>query len=265
MRKHIFVFPILFVSLFLKTMQIIQNLDFKDYLKIDRISASDLMKILKDPALYHYSKIFKQSDTSSMNFGRKLHLALLEEEKFSFLEIAKTATTMKEGFIGRMEYEYIKEIKRILKLNSVLNSAFSSDSKSEVSILWEHEDVKLKSKLDLIRLNNDAGFILDVKSTCCDNERDIYKSIKDYRYDIQCLTYVKALKSAYKDLKEVLFWFLFIQKQPPFRVFVVQMETDFDHEFQIAIESYKNLPTMEEISKSNVKFLTQGEGYAYHC
>ena len=246
-------------------MKIIQNLDFKEYLKIDRLSASSLMKISKDPALYHYSKIFKQNDTQSLNFGRKLHLALLEEEKFSSLEIAKTATTMKEGFIGKLEYEYIKEIKRILKLNSVLNSAFSSDSKSEVSILWEYEDVKLKSRLDLVRINKNAGFILDIKSTSHDNERDIYKSIKDYRYDIQCQTYIKALKSAYKDLKEVLFWFLFIQKQPPFRVFVVQMETDLDHEFQIAIENYKNLPTMDEISKSNVKFLSQGEGYAYYC
>lgn len=249
--------------------EIIENMDFAEYLKIDRLSSSDLMKISKDPALYHYSKVFGQTKTSSLNFGRKLHLALLEEEKFLKLEVAKTATTIKEGFIGRLEYQYIIEIKRIVKLNPRLNSIFKK-SKTEQTILWNYDDIKLKSRLDLVKLsnNNTAAIILDIKSTCCDNTRDIERAAREYNYEIQAQTYIKALKSVYTDLKEVFFLFVFCTKQPPFQVHVEEIQvyfddnSNFDHEFKNAIEIYKNLPSIEDLSKSRVKFFTQGDRYA---
>lgn len=230
--------------------KLINDLEFSEYLELERTSSSDLMKIAKDPALYHYSKMFKMLETSSMNFGKKLHLALLEEDKFSDLEIAKTATSTRKGLIGKTEHQYITEIKRIVFNNHFLKNIFK-DSYRESSILWQYEKIELKSRLDLIKINDakTSAIILDVKTTCANNISDICKSINDYNYMIQSQTYIKALKTVFPELQEIFFYFLFCTKQPPFHIFVYQTDTSVDDQFEYAIQQFKDLPSLDQTNQ----------------
>lgn len=242
--------------------QIISDLDFEEYLKIDRISASNLMTISKDPALYYYDKLFERTETKSMNFGKKLHLAFLEEEKFNDLEISKSATTIKEGFIGSLEYDYICEIKKIILSDSFLKSIFKG-SKNETTILWEYEDIKLKSRPDLIKFNKNYSIVVDIKTTCGNSENDILRSIEEYKYIIQAQTYIKAVKTAFSLSENIFFYFLFCTKKPPFNVFVYKIDALEDSEFKESIELYKSLPSLEDLQKTRIKYLGGTCEYCY--
>lgn len=177
------------------------------YNDCERLRTSDFISAYCDPFAYHHRKANgkKRENTISMSLGTKVHMAILESEKFKALIPVTTKTTLKEGYIGTDEMEICKGIADCLRASPNFVSAFKHpNTYREVGVLWEHDGVKIKSKVDMVSYNTeeDALTITDIKTFSSAfggaSESALKKKAVELGYYIQGEFYGQAILSAWE-------------------------------------------------------------------
>lgn len=196
------------------SVEIIDNMPFNEYLSIDRLSASSLKNFQKSPAYYMQQKSVKKEPSDAMKLGTMIHTWMLENKTFHnmYYAIPKLDKRTKDGKAAYQSYlnsangrELIDEklVDRFTKL------PIKDKSKNEVTVLWEHNGIKCKSRFDM--LYEDGIEDLKTINNIFNIDRDFYK----FGYHIQAGFYAQAFKEAFGKWPK-FFNFTFISTDPEY-------------------------------------------------
>lgn len=213
------------------------------------VNKSTLWELRKSPAHYKYVLDHPNPDTPALKFGRAIHMAILQPDDFSrhyvlAPNVDRRSKSGRELYDQFMQTHAGKELitqddyDQILGMyDSVWNdpaaSALLTGCEYETPLFWVDETtgIECKCRLDAhkaerkIVLNGNKratakATIIDLKS-CADASTDAF--IKDairYGYDVQCAHYIRGYKANY-DVDSVEWYFLAVEKKPPYAVNVV--------------------------------------------
>lgn len=212
-------------------MQILENLPFDDYCKIEALSKHQLDQIAISIKYWQAKQLEKTEPTSAMKLGSAFHdLVLYGQEFFDQKYVLepkfdlrfKEQKAAKEAFLADLKgreslspdhFEKIKCMSDALKEHP-LAQALIDNTEKEVSLVTEKNSIKFKCRPDVLHEN----YILDLKVTSTlsadEFKRDFYK----FRYDVQAAVYLDFFER-----KGQPFYFVVVQNQAPFDVVVYQV------------------------------------------
>lgn len=174
------------------------ELDIKDRNKI--VVNASLLKEILNRGLYEVLVEPNEYDEVTLNnfkTGSALHKYILEnstfDKEYHFGEYNPAKTTIE---LNKKDEEFLKAIKKECELKY---SEMLDEKGSEVTILGEIENIKVKAKMDKFVIKDNKAYIYDLKSTSLPLNKlkrnnygkpwEIVKLIKEYHYDLQMFFY----------------------------------------------------------------------------
>ena len=230
----------------------------KEYRAIDLPSITRLLR-LKNGSMADYNKEVKT--TPNMEFGTAFHKWFLEKSTFGDDYITEDKILIEGEPINRRKKAHrefletlpqkILSVEDLIKIERMEQSIKQnpdyfdiSEWKSEQIIFWFFEEVKIKSKIDIIGDN----FIADLKtiqSGIIGDDRRLYYKILDSNYHLQILAYALAVEQETNKLPKTCY-LIFAETSEPFNSRIVELDTDklldnYYHELQDIIQKYKEV------------------------
>jgi len=198
-----------------------------EYRKVKAWSKSDLDLLHKSPALVEWSRNAPSDGSPAVDRGTDLHCALLEPDEFAARYVRMpehdlrssagraNAEAFRESMAGSgriihtaQEHDMVIAMRDSVLAHPVARSLLTVSGKSEQSIFWELDGMRLKCRPDRIPDEHHFGHVLvDVKKIGdMSTERKIQSHFDDYRYHVQCAFY----SDAYYQLTGFIPRFIFI-------------------------------------------------------
>lgn len=207
-----------------------------DYRRQAGENQSSLKSILKSPAHYVASKSRSFFPSPVMTIGTATHCKVLEGEKtFEACFVKKPDSikfTSKEGrewkeankkrtILGndgqyRMWDSVIGMSARLQELEWFDPSQKDYRKFNEVSIYWDHDDIRCKARLDRVIVLDDEVIVVDLKTTDSVNVDKFQSKLVDLGYDFQAGWYSTAAEAVYK--KPARFIFVAVERNAPYTV-----------------------------------------------
>ena len=228
---------------------IYDNLKQEEYFNVEALSYSGLKLILKSPLHFKNSPYI---ESAAMNLGSAVHCALLEPERFKeeyiLVEGDGRTKAVKELLaqiendgkkaIKATDYNTIINIKQAISENKTASELLNTPGRSEVAIIIDENDIKLKGKIDRLTENN---IIIDIKTTTDASPTSFLKSIYKYKYNLQALFYQRLIKS--ETGKNTKFYFIAVETVQPYGVGVYECSlgllAEAEIDFNKGIDIYK--------------------------
>lgn len=222
--------------------------------------SSSLVKQMSCPAKAQNYLNSEQPDKPQFSFGRALHTAVLEQDRFKndyrvapeFSKRSKagliqwaeyyeqngavgeevTALPAAEWFIefeaqtgitllSEDDYDKVQAITTAVMNNPHVNK-YLKGGQAETSIFWRDTETRLSLRCRPDYLGND--FIIDLK-TCADASPDGFsKAAARYQYHVQAAMYQAGVKAAYGDYRP--FIFLAVEKTEPYLSAAYQLDSE---------------------------------------
>lgn len=228
---------------------------------------SSLKSILTSPAHYQASKARSFFPSSVMVIGTATHCKVLEgEETFNSNFILKPSSikfTNKEG----KDWKEANKKKTILtnegkdrQWDSIMGMSdalrrldwFSPDQKdyrkyNEVSIYWDHDDIRCKARLDRVLVLEDEVIVVDLKTTDSVNVDKFQGKLVDLGYDFQAGWYATAAEAAYQ--KPARFVFVAVERNAPYTVGLFEVPQSMMD--QAKLKNRKALNILKECKAKN--------------
>jgi len=226
-------------------------------------SKSDLDKINQSPAHYFSEK---RDETAAMIFGRALHCAIIEPDKFTRQyvvapQIDKRTNAGKAEWAAfqldsvGMEIISADDVETIKAMNqSIANHPLArhifKDGEAEASFFWKDPITGLQCKCRPDYYRRD-GVLIDLKSTESCSPHDFGRSLASFRYHVQAAYYTDGIFNV-GDFSEFEaptdFLLLAIEKKPPYGLRVYRVD---DRSMAFGRAAYKaNLQTILEFENS---------------
>jgi len=242
----------------MKQNQIIWDLDSSEYHSRPEISAHGLHLIDKAPAYYRFSQDYTKEDQDAYRFGRLVHLAVLEPEKWD------SSVIVSEGFDRRTKagkaaaelFEAQNAGKEICTpaengiIQRMTDNIYNHRSAGtvlgeignvEASLFWKQEDtgVECRARPDFIL---QKGIIVDLKTSQSADNGAFARDAINYRYHVQAAMYLDAARAC--GLKAEAFVFVVVEKKAPYLVQVFEASDEFidagRHEMLQNLMTYKD-------------------------
>jgi len=233
------------------------NKSDEDYYKISRMSNSAMTHFKRSPRHFLYYQSFKVPPTAAMIFGQAFHCHILEPDKFN-LQFAcvphgapkrptqaqwnakKPSTDSiiamewwskfnaengKKTEIDSDELEAIKRMSAALYENDFARELMEALTEVEKPLMWKDDitGIEMKGKLD--GFCND--FTLDLKTTINAVPEYFSRVAFDSAYHRQAALYMDGRQLADKKNKKGDFYFIAIEKEPPYGVSPMKCGRDF--------------------------------------
>ena len=212
----------------------------QQYRKHPGVNKSTLWEMRKSPAHYKYALEHQtEKDTPALRFGRALHTAILQPEEFkSHYVVAPDIDRRTKS--GKEEWErflYENAGKEVLSqddcdtISGMYESVWNDDAAAdlldgcltETPLFWTDEATRIRCKCRLDAHKD--GIVVDLKS-CADAATGRFvKDAMKYGYDVQAAHYLRGYKAKYGSNAE--FWFLCVEKTPPYAVNVIKASDAF--------------------------------------
>jgi len=187
---------------------------FDDYARWDAANHSTLKHFKKTPAHVLWEMTHQNESTTFQELGHLVHFAVLEPERFAkegplvapdcdrrttlgkntwaaFLEAAGNRAVVKEA-----DMEILKGIQANVALHPTAREALYGAGASELSIVWDDPETKVRCKGRLDRFSEIGGwpFIVDVKTTSKPPTTESFQiSVNTYAYHEQAAFYLRGL------------------------------------------------------------------------
>lgn len=190
------------------------------------VSKSALALILRSPA--HYKAKETKKETPALLFGSAFHEAILEPDSFAAHWHVTDKKTIKPGLLPQDDYDTIQAMRAHLMAHETAWGLLTGDVETELSAYWKDPiyDVLCKARPDA--LNKGKQIIVDLK-TCRDAREDAVKrDAYAYGWHLQAFWYTYGMQILSKAQHE--FYFIAIEKEPPFAVAVYKASDDFIQE-----------------------------------
>lgn len=222
---------------------IYQGISHKDYHAMtDIVSNSYLGRLDKCPAA---AKV-PFPDSPAMAFGRAVHCFVLEPSKFAdnFAVYPKEVNLRtKEGKAYIENFRRENEGKEVIDENdwqkiTAMNKSIEDhplawilikQGISEQTIIWDDEDTGLRCKCRPDRIpDGNKGVILDLKTTRSADEYSFKRDVVNLGYVREAGFYLEGFAQIMKaDFKDLIFTFIAVEKEEPYRVEVYTLDSDF--------------------------------------
>ena len=259
---------------------IYDNIPEEVYHSSEGISKSQLDHMINgSPLHYQYALNNKTETTPAMRFGSLFHMVTLEPERVaSEVVIAKKFDKRKKGQ-KEAEEEFLKENEGKLIVSqddmdtvsymrdAAYSHGFAKDlltmpSKKEQSIYSIDKDTDLlkRGRIDIV--NDHEGVLTDLKSCQDASPRGFKKSIYQYNYHVQ-ESYYKSLYHEQTNNTPKAFYFIAVEKTPPFGVGVYTISFDLQvlgmHEYKEALRKVKQCMDLNQWPSYEDGAVTIGE------
>lgn len=211
------------------------ELPFSTYLEADAINASGLKHIIRSPAHYQASLTEPPPETDALRFGKLLHLAVLEPERYAALarpcpkfdkrtkagkaDLAAWAESLTDDCIEVPEAWHGKIQRMSDKVHAhTMAARLLARGTRESSFFWTDPatSVLCKARPDFVSQSN---ILVDLKTTTDARIDPFSRAIWEYRYDIQAAHYC-AGAAATGLARSDQYAFLVLEKDPPHEVAV---------------------------------------------
>lgn len=207
------------------------------------VSSSGLKHLIKSPK--HFKKLYLEAeskpDTNAMRFGRIVHLALLEPNKFKEkvkavpdfgdLRLVINREKKKEWlaqlpqgveFVSINEYEDLLQI-----IDSVLENKDAleliKDGIFECSGFFRDPETGLACKIRPDIMRHNLEILPDVKTSAFPDKEAFSREIWKYRYDIS-MAYYRLGIECITGIRPKVVRFIVVEKEPPFEVLIFEMD-----------------------------------------
>lgn len=226
----------------LKITRVDTDMAEEDYHANRSLSKSTLSGIEENPLKFWYFNVNPDrpvvSSTKAQALGSAAHIAVLEPKSFDDRVVAMPELNLRtnEGKAKRDKFTEENQGKLILKkeeMDTVLGmqeavqkchkDLLSTINSTEVSVFAELDGYPVKSRFDATA---PAGVIIDLKTTESASEWGFAQSVKKYRYDVQAGFY-SAMNWAITGKKPHAFYFLCVEKKPPYCTAVYKLDDDY--------------------------------------
>lgn len=207
------------------------KIDEKTYRAHPALSRSLLDKIIKSPAHLKWAQENEQPDTDYFRFGRLVHAAILEPDRFwpsvvIWQGARRFGKTWDEFQAANVDKEIIKpeeEAQLMAMSNAVAMHCGQLEGQAEASVFWRHEftGLELKARLDLVG----EKYVYDLKTTGDASADHFYKSVTDFGYHRQAAYYLDAAKAAGHPAEK--FIFIAVEKTAPHFVQTFELDEAF--------------------------------------
>lgn len=229
--------------------EVIENMDFKEYLSLDRLSSSALKDYMVCPAYYKWRKKNPMKESEYLKIGTMVHTWILENHTFNNLymgipKLDKRTKAGKDAYASYLEQangrELIDEdlIKRYTQIKPY------NDTKNEVTVLFEINGVPCKARFDCLRTKENG--VEDIKTIA--NIFKIDRQFADLKYYIQAGFYSEAYKAAFGHYPE-FFKFTFISTGDYFDM--VTREISFEYLEYGRIKALENVDNFKYSCENN--------------
>ncbi len=206
------------------------------------ISRSALMEFRKSPYHYWYKYLnpyyVPDAETPAQLFGKALHEFILDPKEFEkhYFMLPKFDKRTKAGserwsliqtehanktFLTESQYQEIQQMAESLQKNDVALKLIAN-AQIEQSIYWNDPDTGILCKCRPDILHN--CLVADLKTAQDGSAWAFSKAIYDYGYHIQAAMIREALQ-AIKEIDIQSFWFIVIEKSPPYVVSTYKLDT----------------------------------------
>jgi hypothetical protein len=208
------------------------DVPFEDYLAAPGINASGLIRILRSPAHYQASLTEPPRETESLEYGKLLHLIVLEPEAFEARAVVQPKFGRKKADKeAAAEWEAALKPENVVvqqcwadKLRTMRDRVYANPFARRLlergvreNTFWWHDeqhDLLCKARTDFVSA---TGILVDLKSTADASYEAFQRSLWTYRYDLQAAHYC-AGAAATKIARGDQYAFLCIEKDPPYAV-----------------------------------------------
>lgn len=234
--------------------EIKHDLEDSEYHSIKtHLSSSMLRDFMKSPLYFytHHIQGVQRKESKAQTFGRAVHMALLEPDKFmgrykvqpdfGDLRTKKAKESLENWLVDLSpgaqtitsdEFNTIEQMSNSFNRKQGLCDLLK-DTKKEVTVFFKDitTDLKCKSRLDSV--TDDLSTVFDLKTTQDASKEEFKKSIYKYGYDIQASFYLRSITNMETILVKRQFYFIAIEKEPPFEVAVYKLKTNHQQIFKI--------------------------------
>ena len=231
---------------------IIENMPFKLYLALDKISASKLYLLQKSAA--HYERLKDQKiESKELLLGSMVHCLALQPELFEEQYVIMSEGVDRRTKAGKEEYElnlvsgkeivlfnqaeHAKLITKHLLKNDLARSLLDN-SRKELTLQWEENGVACKARMDAL---TPEGTIVDLKTTMDSSAKGFMKAIVHRSYYLQAAWYLRGAKANQIEARE--FIFLAMEKGGAYLAAAYRLSTEAlcmaDREIDVLLARYK--------------------------
>ena len=214
------------------------DIPWEDYDQIEAVNWSALSKGDHHPGLVvaYMNRRFKTAPTPEMIFGRAIHAAVLEPEKFAkewtILEKEDQKSTSKDGHVTMRGARSIGGMIDALKKSSdwedgqkpTPRSLFFEDCDTEVTLVWEDESGLLcKARID--SLPKTGPWFGDLKSSASVDLNYLSRDIVSRQYYGQMAYYMMGIQAVFGEIRRPAL--VALGKVYPYPWSMVCMDQDF--------------------------------------
>lgn len=228
--------------------KLIHNMSYEDYAKLPYLRQSQLKWLERSPAHYKASLNKQSVDSDALRFGRIIHTAILEPDRFEKHFVVEPVF---EGFTkdGRLsnrsgaalqikkewyaniqpdqivmtvdERNNLKGMIASLLAHPIARRSIEGSSKEAV-LTWVQDEMHCMARFDYISKD---GLAFDIKSTKNADPRFFYKEIYRMLYHFQAGHYCNGAHIS-EQLRADAFTFIGVEKEAPWGVCSVTIEKD---------------------------------------
>ena len=212
-------------------MQIIENLDFSEYLSLDRLSSSGIKALLRSPEHYQYARTNPSTGTASQQLGTLLHMRILEPLKYAQSvrvapQVDRRTKAGKEAYaafqdsledhhvLATDEQDALVAAMAERVLGNKIARILLEDARKELTILWEEAGVPCKARFDA--LPNGHAVIVDLKTAQTADYEGFAKAAGNFQYHVQANFYEMAANRAGFGIRKMVF--VVVENTPPHAV-----------------------------------------------
>lgn len=217
---------------------LIDALDADIYHSLPGVSASGMKEFFRSPAHYRVWLKEKPEPTPAMRIGTLAHLAVLEPAAFRAKTVVapvvdrrtKDGKAIWEQFLAENagkevitadEREMLVGMGDAVETHRVAVSLLTS-GRPEVSAFATHESTGLALKGRFDWFNQDAGIIVDLKTTDDASPSGFAKAIAAFKYHLQAAHYMQL--ATLNGIDHPKFRFIAVEKKPPYAVAVYDLD-----------------------------------------
>lgn len=182
--------------------EVIFNMDFMDYLKLDRLSSTALKDYSVCADYYKWRKENPMKETDAMRRGTMIHTLMLENHRFQndyyvVPSLDKRSKDEKAAYKAYVEAANGRILVSEEEMNKFKHLPARNDTKNETTVLFEIEGVPCKSRFDMTHFDAEGNPIgIEDLKTIADIE-NINRDVKNRKYYLQAGFYSIAFHAAY--------------------------------------------------------------------
>lgn len=214
--------------------QVIDGMPNRDYHAHPALGSTSLKTLAAPggPAKWKHEQDTPQEPRTEFDIGTAAHSLILEGDEDSIVVIdvprragkawtepSDAARAAGKTPVKASEWEQVKAMRDAVMANPVAAKAFTGHT-AEQSIFWEEDGLQLKCRPDA-RI---PGLIVDLKTSATADPAEFGRRAYSLGYYISAAHYIDGVHEATGE--RLPFVFVQVEKEPPYLVSVVQLDTD---------------------------------------